>query len=135
IFFFFQAEDGIRDFHVTGVQTCALPILSMCVDKCSTNSLLFPVRMLTTPLGTSEVFNTSAKVMAQSGMFSEASTTAVFPPAITGIMVDIKPNKPDFSGARIETTPVGSGAVKLKCAVETGLTALKIGVNLSHQPA
>src|SRR5690606_39551326 len=26
--FFFQAEDGIRDFHVTGVQTCALPIFS-----------------------------------------------------------------------------------------------------------
>src|SRR5690606_40551814 len=26
ISFFFQAEDGIRDFHVTGVQTCALPI-------------------------------------------------------------------------------------------------------------
>src|SRR5690606_40467859 len=25
--FLFQAEDGIRDFHVTGVQTCALPIL------------------------------------------------------------------------------------------------------------
>src|SRR5690606_40754166 len=25
-FFVFQAEDGIRDFHVTGVQTCALPI-------------------------------------------------------------------------------------------------------------
>src|SRR3712207_6937627 len=26
-FFFFQAEDGIRDIGVTGVQTCALPIL------------------------------------------------------------------------------------------------------------
>src|SRR5215475_15472173 len=25
-FVFFQAEDGIRDFHVTGAQTCALPI-------------------------------------------------------------------------------------------------------------
>src|SRR5690606_41020979 len=25
----FQAEDGIRDFHVTGVQTCALPISSV----------------------------------------------------------------------------------------------------------
>src|SRR5690606_7904013 len=25
LLFFFQAEDGIRDFHVTGVQTCALP--------------------------------------------------------------------------------------------------------------
>src|SRR5436309_6225653 len=30
LFFFFQAEDGIRDFHVTGVQTCALPI---CEDR------------------------------------------------------------------------------------------------------
>src|SRR5256885_8819816 len=27
VFFFFQAEDGIRDYKVTGVQTCALPIL------------------------------------------------------------------------------------------------------------
>src|ERR1022692_2571232 len=26
-FFFFQAEDGIRDYKVTGVQTCALPII------------------------------------------------------------------------------------------------------------
>ena len=26
IYFFFQAEDGIRDYKVTGVQTCALPI-------------------------------------------------------------------------------------------------------------
>src|SRR5256886_9001499 len=29
-FFFFQAEDGIRDLTVTGVQTCALPI---CVEQ------------------------------------------------------------------------------------------------------
>src|SRR5256885_7100445 len=28
IVFFFQAEDGIRDYKVTGVQTCALPICS-----------------------------------------------------------------------------------------------------------
>src|SRR6266446_7994691 len=27
-YFFFQAEDGIRDYKVTGVQTCALPISS-----------------------------------------------------------------------------------------------------------
>src|SRR5258706_6040618 len=31
-FFFFQAEDGIRDWSVTGVQTCALPIL-LCVER------------------------------------------------------------------------------------------------------
>src|SRR2546422_4069374 len=29
--FFFQAEDGIRDVAVTGVQTCALPICGFCV--------------------------------------------------------------------------------------------------------
>src|SRR2546426_2132817 len=29
LFFFFQAEDGIRDYKVTGVQTCALPICSL----------------------------------------------------------------------------------------------------------
>src|SRR5690625_4642051 len=29
IVFFFQAEDGIRDGHVTGVQTCALPIFPL----------------------------------------------------------------------------------------------------------
>src|SRR5690606_40819706 len=38
-FFFFQAEDGIRDFHVTGVQTCALPILACCLN-CSTPSFM-----------------------------------------------------------------------------------------------
>src|SRR5699024_12052081 len=31
LLFFFQAEDGIRDRNVTGVQTCALPILSIAV--------------------------------------------------------------------------------------------------------
>src|SRR5207249_9663453 len=38
-FFFFQAEDGIRDRNVTGVQTCALPILTLnspSVHFCST---------------------------------------------------------------------------------------------------
>src|SRR5262249_56919048 len=34
IFFFFQAEDGIRDWSVTGVQTCALPI-SLCQEQIS----------------------------------------------------------------------------------------------------
>src|SRR5687768_18491588 len=36
MFFFFQAEDGIRDVAVTGVQTCALPIF----DECTRQSVL-----------------------------------------------------------------------------------------------
>src|SRR5437762_4654839 len=35
ILFFFQAEDGIRDTSVTGVQTCALPICVGAVGRCS----------------------------------------------------------------------------------------------------
>src|SRR2546426_3480850 len=35
LFFFFQAEDGIRDYKVTGVQTCALPISCQHADVCS----------------------------------------------------------------------------------------------------
>src|SRR6266567_7234807 len=35
-FFFFQAEDGIRDLTVTGVQTCALPIFGRLADAAPT---------------------------------------------------------------------------------------------------
>src|SRR2546430_6833054 len=39
-FFFFQAEDGIRDLTVTGVQTCALPIFNvMILEKALTLEL------------------------------------------------------------------------------------------------
>src|SRR5690606_40541748 len=38
--FFFQAEDGIRDFHVTGVQTCALPIWAT-ADQVWAGGLIF----------------------------------------------------------------------------------------------
>src|SRR4029434_1820041 len=34
VFFFFQAEDGMRDSSVSGVQTCALPILCVCMSVC-----------------------------------------------------------------------------------------------------
>src|SRR5690349_23145254 len=43
-FFFFQAEDGIRDLYVTGVQTCALPIclpVSVCRNTRQLYSLWF----------------------------------------------------------------------------------------------
>src|SRR2546426_10530247 len=40
IFFFFQAEDGIRDYKVTGVQTCALPICGRRADPLSERTYL-----------------------------------------------------------------------------------------------
>src|SRR2546430_4548432 len=40
IFFFFQAEDGIRDLTVTGVQTCALPISHVCERRPESNAII-----------------------------------------------------------------------------------------------
>src|SRR5437868_11581529 len=40
-FFFFQAEDGIRDRNVTGVQTCALPISGSCAGPGTVTSAGF----------------------------------------------------------------------------------------------
>src|SRR5256885_2260682 len=42
--FFFQAEDGIRDYKVTGVQTCALPILALTAEGCTADGLPCVVR-------------------------------------------------------------------------------------------
>src|SRR6266481_4785638 len=54
VFFFFQAEDGIRDGTVTGVQTCALPISAMPTPpvkptRPSTTSSFRCVRLFTRP--------------------------------------------------------------------------------------
>src|SRR5699024_12147905 len=48
LFFFFQAEDGIRDRNVTGVQTCALPI-SLSIN-CAPKPLLLREVILTNSL-------------------------------------------------------------------------------------
>src|SRR5690625_6341518 len=39
--FLFQAEDGIRDGHVTGVQTCALPIFHRSLNALNNSDALF----------------------------------------------------------------------------------------------
>src|SRR5687768_18345163 len=44
MFFFFQAEDGIRDVAVTGVQTCALPIFALDAPPEGTVSLYYVSR-------------------------------------------------------------------------------------------
>src|SRR3712207_7942500 len=43
-FFFFQAEDGIRDIGVTGVQTCALPISWTKLSNPSSQERIAPTR-------------------------------------------------------------------------------------------
>src|SRR5256885_12467413 len=52
--FFFQAEDGIRDYKVTGVQTCALPISADKVDTSKKLTVGFPQIDETQPWRTAE---------------------------------------------------------------------------------
>src|SRR2546430_9084044 len=61
LFFFFQAEDGIRDLTVTGVQTCALPIFSRS-DIASTGAVSVTV--------------------ANPGAISNAATFTIAPPSL-----------------------------------------------------
>src|SRR6266508_1612614 len=53
--FFFQAVDGIRDGHVTGVQTCALPIYD--------GPVLLPVLCLIEKIGTDPNCHSSAQIV------------------------------------------------------------------------
>src|SRR6267378_5660121 len=52
-FFFFQAEDGIRDLYVTGVQTCALPISSSprCLPSNAASRPIGPAPVISTRCG------------------------------------------------------------------------------------
>ena len=51
LFFFFQAEDGIRDWSVTGVQTCALPIyLNNIVPKSQVSKYNSKIRLFSSKL-------------------------------------------------------------------------------------
>src|SRR5215216_8043252 len=80
-FFFFQAEDGIRDDLVTGVQTCALPILIAAVEGDRAGlvaeaadvlyHLLVVLRSRDVPLDA--VMNELERRTAQSGLAEKAS--------------------------------------------------------------
>src|SRR6266542_6387377 len=55
VFFFFQAEDGIRDATVTGVQTCALPIFTAGDSRDDTGILVDATDSVGAPVGNIEV--------------------------------------------------------------------------------
>src|SRR5690606_30949407 len=69
------------------------------------------------------------------GDFSEATTTAVLPVAITGAITETRPRNDDSWGARTATTPMGSGVERLKNGPATGLPPPTTWAILSVQPA
>src|SRR5207253_5386488 len=73
-FFFFQAEDGIRDGHVTGVQTCALPISAW-----FRSGIAYPGRRQAESRTTSCLFPRSAIRRDRTGRHTPASPAAARP--------------------------------------------------------
>src|SRR2546430_8258400 len=82
-FFFFQAEDGIRDLTVTGVQTCALPISATTPSAPSnlppsgTESRCDPlqtsacfVRPIRLPAGSTSTFSPASRIQPEIGRAS-----------------------------------------------------------------
>ena len=95
-----------------------------------------PVRMLTTPPGTSEVASTSDEGdRRQRAVRRRPATTAVLPVTTTGATTETRPSRLDCCGASTATTPVGSGVEKLKNGPATGLALPATWAILSAQPA
>src|SRR2546430_9598924 len=70
VFFFFQAEDGIRDLTVTGVQTCALPIcrtIARAIASSSTVTTSSTRRLMTSKASAPGCFTAMPSAMVEEG--------------------------------------------------------------------
>src|SRR3712207_7612997 len=98
-FFFFQAEDGIRDIGVTGVQTCALPISASCRN--SSSACGTPWRWATPPA--------SAAVRHETGPLTPIATSP----------------RPDSAGRRQRRGQIGRGACRGRGEMSVGGVSFK----------
>src|SRR5205823_12034731 len=95
-FFFFQAEDGIRDKLVTGVQTCALPILIATLRSRARSWARYTVAIPPRPSSARTSYSPSvalrrasswALCWAGSGRRTGGATVAPAPPVVSGTLV------------------------------------------------
>src|SRR5690606_23459142 len=106
--FFFQAEDGIRDFHVTGVQTCALPI--------------FFLGQITAALVTGNTV--LAKPAEQTSLIAYRCLELMYEAGVPRDVVQLLP------GAGRELGPLLTGDPRVAGVVFTGSTATAWQINL-----
>src|SRR5690349_23652000 len=78
--FFFQAEDGIRDLYVTGVQTCALPIFPGLAFAAPPGSTAKTYRISKT-YTTLSFTATKWMVFKEEGMFQDFTGSLTYDPA------------------------------------------------------
>src|SRR5690606_41147334 len=77
--FFFQEEDSIRDFHVTGVQTCALPISSSASSTASITMVMMRLPPGVPRIATLPSHSTKVGVIDDSGRLYGAMALASLP--------------------------------------------------------
>src|SRR5882762_2886735 len=112
-FFFFQAEDGIRDSSVTGVQTCALPI---CGVPLPATAGAGPDIAALLPEGDGEVFEPAEKRMVRGVLgLAERPVTAIMTPRPAVVWLDANDSKEAILAA-IRASPhrefvVGRGSI------------------------
>src|SRR2546430_3203305 len=80
-FFFFQAEDGIRDLTVTGVQTCALPI---------SIALAFLVAFFNQLSGINAILYFAPRIFALTGLGEQAALLRSVGIGVTNLILDRK---------------------------------------------
>src|SRR3989475_3024376 len=117
-FFFFQAEDGIRDLTVTGVQTCALPISAsvrpepgsnspMRIQFSSNRTTVLPVVRITSESNPSRHASDRAPLVSgphstRSTINSQRAAQAKLPAQPT---ILTRPRDPSQGGLLLEDTP------------------------------
>src|SRR5699024_11790273 len=80
---FFQAEDGIRDRNVTGVQTCALPIYSVMILHMGLRALNRLTRQLHIPISHHRLLSKGEYPSRHQAVSSLKDTGPLFPRLIT----------------------------------------------------
>src|SRR5690625_5079704 len=91
--FFFQAEDGIRDGHVTGVQTCALPIS----PRDAASAIACPTRIPPRPRPPNASSTSVWKKTHSAASPTDGSPPAVSPPAASPFGAGVKKVRPATS--------------------------------------
>src|SRR5205807_1609459 len=116
-FFFFQAEDGIRDYKVTGVQTCALPIsgLNLPLTLAAGRSSTFNVQFAPTATGSA-----SGSISLVSDAPNSPSTIAL---SGTGVQPQLSVTPPSVSFGNVL---VGSTGVQNLTLTNSGSASLTI---------
>src|SRR5688500_18102221 len=69
--FFSQAEDGIRDYKVTGVQTCALPIYQRLVDESANEAEAMTVLAKAPQIGASKAIDNAETIVDRRGVSTD----------------------------------------------------------------